>query len=114
MPIQAVTTRDTAVTEKFKHKEKGGDEQGPPKTEEAEKKENSTINEVVFVVKDNKVEMRKVKTGIQDSQYIQITEGLKEGEVVVSGPYAAVSRNLKNEMEVQVVSKDDLFEKEKK
>ncbi|MFN8155179.1 MAG: efflux RND transporter periplasmic adaptor subunit [Bacteroidia bacterium] len=114
VPIQAVTTRDTAVTEKFKRKEKGGDEQGPPKTEEAEKKENSTINEVVFVVKDNKVEMRKVKTGIQDSQYIQITEGLKEGEVVVSGPYAAVSRNLKNEMEVQVVSKDDLFEKEKK
>lgn len=114
VPIQAVTTRDTAATVKMKGKKSEKDQPGPPQPEEDEKQDLSTINEVVFVVKNNKVEMRKVKTGIQDSQYIQIVDGLKEGDEVVSGPYAAVSRTLKNEMEVQVVSKDELFEKEKK
>lgn len=114
VPIQAVTTRDTAATVKVKVSKKKNDQPGPPQPEEDEKQDLSTINEVVFVLNNSKVEMRKVKTGIQDSQYIQILEGLKEEDVVVSGPYAAVSRTLKNDMEVQVVSKDELFEKEKK
>jgi len=35
----------------------------------------------------------KVKTGIQDIGYLEIKEGLKEGDLVVTGPYDVVSKN---------------------
>lgn len=45
--------------------------------------------------------------------YIEIIAGLKEerNEVVV-GPYNVVSKQLKKDTKVKVVSKDKLFEKE--
>jgi HlyD family secretion protein len=107
MPIQAVTTRDSVKSDDRK---KDDDAQ---KTV-AELNASGKINEVVFVLVDGKAKLRRVKTGIQDSQYIEIKEGLKEGEEIISGPYAAVSRTLKNDMAVKVVSKEELFEKEKK
>lgn len=117
VPIQAVTTRDTAdtgVLKGRKRKEKKEEEKAAVTESDEKSKAASTQHEVVFVLNNGKVEMRKVETGIQDSQYIQVIEGLKEGETVVSGPYAAVSRTLKNDMEVEVVSKEELFEKDKK
>jgi HlyD family secretion protein len=107
VPIQAVTTRDSVKSDDSK---KDDDAQ---KTV-AELNASGKINEVVFVLVDGKAKLRRVKTGIQDSQYIEIKEGLKEGEEIISGPYAAVSRTLKNDMAVKVVSKEELFEKEKK
>ena len=69
---------------------------------------------MVFVIEAGKVKLRVVKTGIQDSQYIQITEGLKAGEMVVSGPYIAISKTLKEGVAVNVVDKEKLFADEKK
>lgn len=117
VPIQAVTTRDTADTGKMKGKKPKEAEEATADNQSGEEEDSKaaiTRHEVVFVLVNGKVEMRKVETGIQDSQYIQILEGLKEGETVVSGPYAAVSRALKDGMEVQVVAKEELFEKDKK
>jgi HlyD family secretion protein len=62
---------------------------------------------------DNKVKKVKVETSIQDLNYIEITSGLKEGDVVVSGPYDVVSKTLKDDSEVKVVERKDLFEKKK-
>jgi len=64
---------------------------------------------VVFILnKDrNKVSMKPVKTGIQDDSYIQITDGLKEGEEVVTGPYFAVSKELNNESTVNIEKKEN-------
>jgi HlyD family secretion protein len=59
------------------------------------------------------VTKRRVKTGIQDTRYIEITEGLKPGEQVVAEPYNAISRILKNESKVVVVDKEKLFEVKK-
>lgn len=78
VPIQAVTTRD------YKKK-----------TDESKvAAEEEKIREVVFVVKNDTLALVDVKTGIQDAEYIQITEGLVEGDEVVTGPYSAVSRKL--------------------
>ncbi len=107
VPIQAVTTRDSVKSDDSKKEDDG------QKTV-AELNASSKINEVVFVLVDGKAKLRRVKSGIQDSQYIEIKEGLKEGEEIISGPYAAVSRTLKNDMVVKVVPKEELFEKEKK
>lgn len=51
--------------------------------------------ELVFVSEDGKAKVRAVKTGISDYENIEILEGLKEGEEIISGPYFVVSKELK-------------------
>lgn len=51
-----------------------------------------------------------VKTGIQDDQYIQVREGLDTGKAVITAPYDAVSKELKDSSRVKEVSKEVLFE----
>lgn len=50
--------------------------------------------EVVFVVTGDRVKMVPVKLGISDDSYWEITEGLEEGQEIVSGGYKAISRDL--------------------
>ena len=64
-------------------------------------------------LKNNKVKKVKVKTDIQDINYIEILSGLKEGEEVVTGPYNVVSKTLKDSTLVKVVPKTELFEQKK-
>lgn len=69
------------------------------------------LEEVVFVLqKDGKVKKVTVKTGIQDMNNIEITYGLNEGDEVVTGPYTAISKTLKDGNRVKVVPKDKLFQ----
>ena len=58
--------------------------------------------------------MLKVKVGIQDNNYIEIKEGIKDGDEIISGPYSAVSKLLKEGSEVKKVEKTDLFNAPKK
>ena len=60
--------------------------------------------------KDGIVKKVVVESGIQDINYIEVKKGLMEGDEVVIGPYAALSKNLKDGMKVKVVPKDKLFE----
>lgn len=110
VPINAVTTRDkNDTTSNFTTQKK---DDGDVK---AEVSTNVDDLEVVVFVKDSadKVSRVKVSTGIQDINYIEITSGLKPGQTVISGPYEAVSKTLKNGTRVKVVDKKDLFEKKK-
>lgn len=52
--------------------------------------------EVVFVLDGSSVRQVRVKTGIQDENYIQVVSGLAGGEEVVRGPFDAVSRKLED------------------
>ena len=56
--------------------------------------------------------MVKVKTDIQDLNYIEVT-GLKVGEEVITGPYSVVGKTLKEGTLVKIVSKEKLFEEKK-
>lgn len=83
----------------------------------AKKKENSTeVRKVVFVYdkQTQKVKIRDVKTGLQDNTYLQITDGLKEGEEVIVAPYGAIARTLQNDKKVKVVEKEKLFDSKEK
>lgn len=57
--------------------------------------------ESLFVYSDGKVILKQVETGIQDSKNIQIISGVSEGDVVVIGPYATVTRILKDDQTVE-------------
>jgi HlyD family secretion protein len=50
----------------------------------------------VFIHEGPKVRMVKVVTGIADNTQIEIKSGVKAGDEVVSGSYAAISRLLKD------------------
>lgn len=108
--LNAVTTRD-----------KNGDAAPGDKKDDKEPQEETRstsmddgIEEVVFVLqKDNKVKKVKVKTAIQDLNHIEILEGLKVGDEVITGPYSIVSKTLKEGNLVTVVPKDKLFEEKK-
>ena len=57
-------------------------------------KEAAKPVEVVFAVKDDHAKMVPVKIGICDDSYWEITEGLTEGQEIVSGGFKAISRDL--------------------
>ena len=67
------------------------------------------LKEIVFVVSNDSAILQTVKTGIQDNKYIEISEGLTEDNKVVTAPYSAISRRLKNGSIVKIVDKDELF-----
>jgi HlyD family secretion protein len=46
--------------------------------------------------------MEKVDVGIADNTHIQVKSGIKAGDEVVSGSYAAISRKLKDDMKVMI------------
>lgn len=52
--------------------------------------------EVVFVVKDGKVEQRAVETGISGETNMEIVGGIEDGEEIVVGNYRVLSRDLKD------------------
>lgn len=108
VPLNAVTTRDKEgqgkETKVSSNASSNNDE--PAKAEEE-------LSEVVFVLqKDNKVKMVKVKTDIQDLNYIQV-DGVKVGDVIITGPYSIVSKSLKDGALVKPVTKEKLFEEKK-
>ena len=114
VPIQAVTTR-TDSTNADEHKASGGMEEKGTNvtTDKKPKKKDVTFQEIVFLYQDGKAKMVKVKTGIQDNTYIEILSGLKEKQEVISGPYRAVTKKLKDGDLVKKVDKKDLFTEEK-
>ncbi|MDA9555099.1 efflux RND transporter periplasmic adaptor subunit [Pelobium sp.] len=110
VPIQSVTVRE-------EENAKNADVDKPKKDDSNDDKKDKNkpkAKEYVFVVDAGKVKQVEVKTGIQDDQNIIILSGLKAGQQVVSAPYAAISKTLKDKMEVEVVDKSKLFVTDKK
>lgn len=54
------------------------------------------LAEVVFAYDNGSARQVKVKTGISDFDFIEITEGLSSGEEIISGPFMAVSKELED------------------
>lgn len=116
IPIQAVTTRmDTTGTEL----QPGVEDQTTGQVSSDGSVSSSTetvITEtsdepmvIVFAISEGKAWLKRVKTGIQDNSYIEILEGLDPDDEVVIAPYSAISRQLRNEMNVEVVPEEELF-----
>lgn len=114
VPIQAVTTREEDSEKKDKKQKKDDGEKEDDSNKKSEKElSNVKVKEYVFVVSEDKVKLVEVKTGIQDDEYIQILSGVTESDKVVTAPFRAISKTLKNDDAVIVVTEKELFEEEK-
>jgi len=117
VPINAVTTReksDTAAVGSKDMVKKKDDKPAEGGGDEPAVKNVDELDEVVFVLqKDGTVKRVKVKTTIQDINYIEILDGIKVGDEVIVGPYTVVSKTLRPGMKVTVVKKEELFEVKK-
>ncbi len=96
IPIQAVVVRalgrDGKVLDPDALQASGGDAGAP--AEKGEEKEG------VFVVNGGQVAFRPVKTGIIGETEIEIAEGLREGDEIVTGSYKTL-RTLKDQAKVK-------------
>lgn len=104
VPLSSVTTREIgAVAEGEKKEEDATNATNSNDALQAKKRKENT-KEVVFVMEKGKAKMIQVKTGISDFENIEIVSGLKDGQVIIAGPYATVAKKLK---EGDLVKKKD-------
>jgi HlyD family secretion protein len=115
VPIQSVTVRSSDSNlspeemERRRTREAAADRADNPTevTNELDQKrkeraQRSKLQRVVFVKSGDTVRMQKVETGIADNTFIEIRNGLKPGDEVVSGSYTAISRRLKEGAKVEI------------
>ncbi len=114
IPIPAVTTRnaDTTKTKDINRDEEPEMQVIDEKQQKSEKKKEE-IKECVFVNRNGVSKMVYVTTGVQDNDYIEIKNGVLVGDEIISGPYGAVSKTLKDGSKIVVVDKDQLFVEKK-
>jgi HlyD family secretion protein len=101
VPIQCVTTR----APKMEMKEGEGEGQPMPAPAggvTAKSKLENKPREIVFAVENGVAKAVPVKRGISSDQYVEISDGLKEGMEVVSGSYKAINRELEDGSKVRV------------
>jgi HlyD family secretion protein len=121
VPINAVTTREKNSDNALPGSD--ADAKGASGSDNANNNnpnanntaKNTTVgdpDEVVYLLEPgDTVKKVKVKTDIQDINYIEIVDGLKEGDQVITGPYSIISKTLKTGAKVKVVPKEKLFDK---
>jgi HlyD family secretion protein len=99
VPISSVVVKsDTTAVKGFKVE----DEDEKKTTPKSDKK-----LECVFVKEGDKAKIRIIKTGIQDDTNIEVLTGLKKGDVVITGPYSTVSKDLNSGDKVTLEKTED-------
>jgi len=110
IPIQSVTVRarggmtaeELAKKNEKDAKDRTGNDQDVASEKADALRDREKLEKVVFVRDGDKVRMQKVETGIADNSVIEIKSGIKAGEEVVSGTYAAISRTLKDGAKIRI------------
>lgn len=101
IPIQALTVRQRGDLEP---EQKSGNVQAAANADPVKAKKAKEELQGVFVVKGEKAEFREVKTGITGATDIEVLNGVKDGEEIVTGSYKII-RTLRNQAKVKVDNK---------
>jgi len=102
VPLQSVTVRsrmDGRTAEQLKQER---ERQTGISFTESEKQTAKQLQRVVFRKKGDKVELVPVQTGIADNNYMEIKLGVRPDDEIVSGPYSALSKDLKEGSRVKI------------
>ena len=100
VPISSVVVKaDTTAVKDLKI-------QGPSDDDKKAAPKSDKKFECVFVKVGDKAKIRVIKTGIQDDTNIEVMTGLKPGDVVITGPYTTVSKELNSGDKVKLKKAD--------
>jgi HlyD family secretion protein len=110
VPIQSVTVRgEGGLTAEAMQKkeaksaqEKSGNELSVESEKDNARRHREELQRVVFIKTGSTVRMQPVETGIADNTWIEVKSGVKPGDEIVAGTYAAISRKLKDGMNVHI------------
>jgi HlyD family secretion protein len=106
IPIQALTVRQKGDLEQ---KPKGS---STVQAASVDTKKDKEEIQGVFVIKNKKAEFRKVETGVTGTTNIEVKDGLKPGDEIVTGSYK-VLRTLRNGASVKIDNSAPKKEEEK-
>lgn len=103
VPIQSLTVRELVFDEKgnpvfeprppkprFQFGPAAAAPTPTPATTELKPGHKREEVEGVFLIKDNKASFTRVKLGIAGERYLEVLEGLKDGDQVITGPFDSV------------------------
>jgi len=110
VPIQSVTVRaeggktteDLQKEQAKEAKERSGNDLDVESERNDARRQREKLQRVVFIKQGDVVKLVPVETGIADNSHIEVKSGVKEGDEVVSGSYAAISRRLKDGSKVAI------------
>ena len=105
VPLAAVTTRNPDLDAVAEDKGRQQNNRQPQVVDESKKQEKKKDLVVVFVKENGKARMVEVKTGISDYDNIEVISGVTDGQEVVTGPFLAVSKRLKDGDEIKLMEK---------
>jgi HlyD family secretion protein len=113
IPIQALTIRRKSDIEKAERRARGeGTAQAAsPTVSTSGRKSKDDELQGVFVIQDDQAHFRQVKTGITGVTDIEILDGLKENDRIITGSYK-VLRELKHLARVRVKTEEEMEEEE--
>jgi HlyD family secretion protein len=106
VPLASVTTRNPE--EENKEGEGNGPGSNARQTSDQSKPQKKVEDKTVVFVNENGVaKMVEVTTGISDYDNIEILSGIAEGAEIITGPFTAVSKRLKDGDHVRSTQKKD-------
>jgi HlyD family secretion protein len=107
VPIQSVTVRSRASGRTAEQLKEDREKQTGVNLSDLERQTRKELQRVVFLKEGNRVKLVPVQTGIADNNFIEIRTGIQEGDEIISGSYAAISKDLKDQSRVKIeVPKD--------
>jgi HlyD family secretion protein len=107
VPIQSVTVRSRESGKTAEQLKEDREKQTGVNLSDLERQTRKELQRVVFLKEGNRVKMVPVQTGIADNNFIEIRAGIQEGNEIVAGSYAAISKDLKDQSRVKIeVPKD--------
>jgi HlyD family secretion protein len=97
VPIQATTVRELVLDDKGNvvrppETEKGRKRPAPAAAAQAELKPGQTRKELegVFTMQNGKAQFVPIKTGVAGEKYFEVLSGVKQGDLVITGPFSSV------------------------
>ncbi len=108
VPLASVTTRNPEQEKKEGENQGGGPNSNARQTSDQSKPQKKVEDKTVIFVNDKGVaKMVEVKTGISDYDNIEIVSGIADGAEIITGPFTAVSKRLKDGDKVRQAEKKE-------
>src|SRR5688572_5761042 len=108
VPLASVTTRNPEEEKKEGENQGGGPNSNARQTSDQNKPQKKVEDKTVIFINDKGVaKMVEVKTGISDYDNIEILSGITDGTEIITGPFTAVSKRLKDGDKVRQTEKKE-------